>query len=71
MPRCECCGMAMVRVGSTMVWPCLCTEELLCRTCNHCAKHCQCDIADQVLDVPLAEQLAIAKHEFVAAGGRL
>ena len=61
--RCECCRALGVVRRTRDVFPCGCTEELFCRTCNHCAKHCKCAKAAQVLDVPLAEQLAVAKFE--------
>jgi hypothetical protein len=38
-------------------------DELFCRTCNHCVKHCKCGVERRVLDVPLTEQLQVAKFE--------
>ena len=60
---CECCGGRSVVVGTGRVFVCLCEDELFCRTCNKCAKHCGCLVTAQVLDAPLTEQLAVAKHE--------
>ena len=47
---------------------CRCTDNLLCRTCNHCEAHCQCDADLRSLDVPLTEQLLVAKYELRRMG---
>lgn len=68
MKHCECCGAKSVAVGKGLVFACLCVDELFCRTCNRCEKHCHCAAGAQVLDVPLTEQLAVAKHELARMG---
>ena len=60
--RCECCGSPRLP-GKQVLFACLCMDELFCRTCNHCVKHCKCGVERRVLDVPLTEQLQVAKFE--------
>ena len=61
--RCECCGGPRLARFARVTFACLCMDELFCRTCNKCEKHCKCAAGMQVLDVPLTEQLAVAKFE--------
>ncbi len=73
MKRCGCCGREAIAqfVGGPAVFSCHCTDELLCRTCNHCEKHCKCDADLRDLDVPLTEQLLVAKQEWAQMGVRV
>lgn len=71
---CECCGaMALVwrtNTGTAVRFGCHCTDEMFCRTCNKCEKHCKCAVAQRELDVPLSEQLLVAKYELGKMGAR-
>jgi hypothetical protein len=65
--RCGCCGRPEERAGE---FGCYCTTEIFCRRCNRCSGHCHCGAAAE-MDLPLCEQLALAKIELAAMGVRL
>jgi hypothetical protein len=68
--KCGCCGVIVLSApaAESRMPSCDCLEEYLCRTCNHCEKHCRCAAGAQILDVPFPEQLAIAIHEWKDLG---